>query len=103
MDREFHFELEGLKCTAYFKKGETTMIKVPEKMMRFSLELFRTFKKNGYTLTTVGMKGIPPLHEPVQAEKPRKLIKIGCIDVTEEQFNKLYKLLIFKENEFRKS
>ena len=66
--------------------------------MLLLFDKFKIFKKDFIT-REVGIQGRNL--ERVIAEKVKFFIKIGCFDFTPEEFNKLYKLILFKENEFR--
>lgn len=74
------------------------MLRKERIMMRF--ENFKDFINKDYSSTQVGVKiGTSPL-EPVYAHRIDGLIQIGCITMTQQEFNKFYNLIKFKKNEY---
>lgn len=104
-NNKYTFTVNDINCECIFKPHDT-YIKLPEKQIMLLFSSLAKFKQSGFMSMPVGFVikhdgvGTSIIKEEVQAHKVNNLIEIGCEQLTQEQFNKLYNLIKFKRNEF---
>lgn len=87
-------------CECYFMTstlGKFTKLIFRKENIMLKYELFKGFIDSSYTSTKVGIK--IGTTEEVMAHKVAGQIQIGCVEMTQPEFNKFYNLIKFKKNE----
>lgn len=101
----YNFTVNGeYECTLHlFKQGrDYTKILIKEQAIILMFKDLVEFKKNNFSTTVVGVKlmGDNKQEEVVAEMIPSGLIMIGCMPMTQTDFNKFFNLIKFKQNEF---
>lgn len=100
-DNRYTFTHDIYTCECIFGKSDT-YLKFKDQQILLIFDALGEFKYNDYPPMQVGFKVTETggIKEPVDAQKVGGLIELGCVQLTEEQFNKFYNLIKFKQNEF---
>lgn len=105
MDNKYTFTFKEYECECTFittsHEGVITKMLLRKERIMLKFECFKAFIDRNYSSTMVGKKvgDFSPEGE-VMAHKVDGLIQIGCITMTQQEFNKFYNLIKFKKNEY---
>ncbi len=103
INNRYTFTFKEYECECIFLHhdssiGYFTKMWLRKEGLLLKFELFTDFIKSNYSSTKVGIK--VGTTEEVIAHKVDGLIQIGCMTMTQQEFNKFYNLIKFKKNEY---
>lgn len=101
-NNKYTFTFKEYECECTFLNspisGYFTKMWLRKEGLLLKFESFTNFINSNYSSTKVGIK--VGTTEEVIAHKVDGLIQIGCMTMTQTEFNKFYNLIKFKKNEY---